>query len=121
MDSNIIYEKILKKLNTGILIVNKNYDILLINSEAENILKKNKKGEISIPEKMRQRISFEKGIERCEIEINKKILGASFTPIIDGELANSLKLFILKNFNKLKAEQFGIFEIKSSGIKKLGV
>lgn len=43
------------------------------------------------------------------------------TPIIDGELANSLKLFILKNFNKLKAEQFGIFEITSSGIKKLGV
>lgn len=93
MDSNIIYEKILKKLNTGILIVNKNYEILLINSEAENILRKNKKGEISIPEKMRKRISFEKGIERCEIEINKKILGASFTPIIDGEEKSCVILF----------------------------
>lgn len=82
LDRNIVYEKILQTINTGIIIVNEKYEILMINNEAEKILK-GKSKEITIPEKLLKYISFEKTVERCEIEINKKIIGATLTPVKD--------------------------------------
>ena len=93
LDSNIVYEKILKTINTGIIILNEELKVIMINKEAKKILKQLNKKEIKIPEKLLKFISFEKSIERCEIEINKKIIGATITPFIEEKEKICLILF----------------------------
>lgn len=99
MDRNIVYEKILQTINTGLIIVNEKYEILMINREALKILNiKSKKN--SIPEKLLNNISFEKSIERCEIELNKKIIGATITPLKDGE--EKICVVIFRDITEIK-------------------
>jgi two-component system, sporulation sensor kinase E len=99
LDRNIVYEKILQTINTGLIIVNEKYEILMINREALKILNiKSKKN--SIPEKLLNNISFEKSIERCEIELNKKIIGATITPLKDGE--KKICVVIFRDITEIK-------------------
>lgn len=79
MSKDAIYEGIVNRINTGIAVINSRNEIIFINKEGEKIAGIGKNREKLFSEFL-SRAKTDKKIERAEIVLGKKIIGATFTP-----------------------------------------
>lgn len=102
MSKDAIYEGIVNRINTGIAVINSHNEIIFINKEGEKIAGSGKNREKLFSEFV-IRAKTDKKIERTEIVLGKKVIGATFTPEGIGE--DSFCTVVFQDITQIKIKE----------------
>lgn len=102
MKNSTLYEKVIQKLKSGIIIFENYNKIFSFNEVAAKELKVVNKDYKSLPNDIKKIVESKKEYQRKEVKLKKKIIGISVTILNDEE--NIYTILILKDITKIKKQ-----------------